>query len=366
MKKQLIVVSQLAAATLLYASCMTAMACNRVSKLDELRPLSHMQQEMHQLLHARDFVTLDQRVAEYSQPNALTPDAQDKMLAIAGGFAAQCEQPSDAELLEHRELAQEWQKKSKFPNVVGLALVHLELTRAWKARGSAPGSSVSDGQWAGFRSLMDSAQAMLDARPAFRKHAFFYYIQMNIAKATGWNSQRYDALFDEATRAFPDHITPYLSKTEYLAPNWHGSRRQVVDFIAESERKQAQRFGPNVLYAIVHLHVPEKNMFASGDVDLQRFKLGMEALMRRYPAPYLRNRYAQVVCQNGNYALAAEQLAILGNKISFTAWHGPEQYHYCRQAIVRSTAPVGNETARPLESTGTHVVVGPSVRPNDK
>ncbi len=330
----------LAVALTLGAVSVNANACASMRYLDVDRPLTVIQQEVHHLLHARDFAALDARAAQYGKSGAMTADGQEMVYAFARGFTVQCASASAADLREHEQLIEQWKQASKMPAFAALTLVHLELARAFDARGRLCASCTSDQQFSQFAQLAKQALAILEGQgEAARSYPYYYMLRMEIARVYDWDPERHRALFKQATLAFPDSTLPFESMTAALLPQWHGSRGDIVEFIRGAEAEHGKRFGPNVLYTMLHLSEKYPDSFGAGQVDRTRFDVGMKNLLARYPHPYLRNRYARFACDQGELAVAKEQLAIIRSQIAITAWENPSILQACVRAVANYQPP---------------------------
>ncbi len=275
-------------------------------------------QTSHAYLHEGKFAELDALVKSYSKPGDRNSAGMEKMRIIWEDFKLKRKGVPlvQEEVVKHRELYRVWISKSTAPAVPGLLWAELELEDAWTARGGGGvASTVSPAQFAAFRERIARVMTLLDGLGSEgRRYSYWYELRLEAALLQGWNRQRYEALHREAITAFPDAVPLYSAKTRYLNKMWYGSREEVLHYIDKADREHAQRFGPDVLYALLHFDASDDDMFVKGDVDWKRFSSGYKRFIERYPAPFNVTRFAWFTCQHQYFYTFREQMRTLEYK----------------------------------------------------
>jgi hypothetical protein len=189
-----------------------------------------------------------------------------------------------------------------------------------------------------FRKGVASSRERLDRLAAYAKVDPAWYLAMlNVGIDQGWDSQRFDALFAEATAAFPSYLFYYFTKGVYYSAKWPGSRAQFDTFVEDTVRTTKSGMG-QTMYARLHWTQATDTMFDDGQTDWKRMKAGFDDMLKDFPDDWNRNNFAHFACLARDWKTTREQIALIGPHIIGTAWWGEHFYRDCRDSAQRDLA----------------------------
>ena len=209
----------------------------------QLLPSHAVSEQARAVLLKRDFKALDEMAAGFQKRHTLQADGQPAAEAMYDGLKSPvyCGETADDEKWNAQaEALAQWRAASPASPAARLAAADFELASAWRARGSGPGSTLTEQQVDGMRQHAEQARRMLYEMPkAAKADERWYVIALAVALVQGQDAAQYNRLFDEAVKRFPNSYGIHYAKLEYLSPNWHGSLEQQRAFIAESANRKS-------------------------------------------------------------------------------------------------------------------------------
>jgi len=313
----------------------TAFACTGA---DHARPLNVIADQASELLHKRQFKTLDKLAAEFRDKNSLASDGQPRLMGFYSGLAksdANCRTPNhtEAQWEEHKTLLTEWARVSAQPTVPRLALAELETSYAWRARGSGYANTVTEEGWVLFRKRLANSRAMLENMPPeARNDPDWYSAMLTVALGQGWKPEQFDQLYRQAVGKYPYYFAYYFTKGQFYSAKWHGSQDEFKDFVNESVKATEQKLG-QTMYARLNWSAYSNTMFQDGQTDWSRMKHGFDKMLADFPDPWNRNNFAKFACIAGDKKTLREQLELIGDHVASAAWIDISYYHSCRRFV---------------------------------
>ena len=196
---------------------------------------------------------------------------------------------------EQAKFAAEWQAAVPDSAFAPIARARVAYDAAWRARGSGYGNTVSKESWELFNIRLNEArQILLDAPRAARENPMWHHMLLVVTQDTPQRAEA-DRIFQEATARWPGYNDFYHVFLTRMLPRWGGSRETVDRLIRDWSARRAKEEGESMyarLYSELH------TMEAPGDtlMDWKRMKASFEELVRRYPIPKWKNRYASHAC----------------------------------------------------------------------
>ena len=286
------------------------------------------------------FAKLDSLIETLSQPDQMTDDGMPRLQGVYDGLwnFLYANKDWQAEL----DRIAEWRKE--YPDSSGADLVEVIVWRAWAwhTRGEGAADTVTPEGWKLFRAKISSADDVLErSKGRASRSPLWYQLRLGIARDAGWDHQRYQALFNEATRKFPWYVPLYLWAANYLSPQWGGSY-EAVDALARLTT--AIPLGTDYsLYARVYWHLTcdeclEFGLFQDSPATWPRMKAGFEGLMKRYPkSKWNLNGYAYFACLADDASTYSELRARIGRDVIPQAWGSNHSTEVCDERLFGHT-----------------------------
>ena len=284
------------------------------------RPLQRATDEHLALLLSRQYDKLDKSADAARRQWLKTSDGQLLLSAIQDAASGSIDQFTDELWKIRKERLLEWAKRNPSSITARLALAAYPLHYGWFARGTGRASTVNEEGW---RRLNEGAKeshaALMALDDEVRADPRWYEEMLYLAITQGWPRARFDALYDQATKQFPQDLSFYFSAVQYLSPRWYGSeeeQRRAIEQITERTRPQMGE----VMYARLNWAVAEPRMVIQHKVDWGRMKAGFERLTTEYPDPWNVNNYARFACFAGDIPTLQRLLATIGENPIEEAW----------------------------------------------
>ncbi len=218
-----------------------------------------------------------------------------------------------------------------------LALAGLYQRYAWFARGGGYADTVSDKSWKVMAERNLCALKILkEVRANPKKDPRAYYLLLQLAKDESYEKTRYDEIFDESVKLFPDYKTAYYSKVLDLQPRWGGAKGEWERFIKETADKagglEGDKFYAQMVWAVVYTHwYRAGNLFKEFQLEYPRVKRGMEALRTAYPDSLeALSAYCSMASQAGDKRTAIRLFNELGGRVDKEIWADEAAFKYWR------------------------------------
>jgi hypothetical protein len=286
------------------------------------------------------FAKLDALIETLSQPDQLTDDGLPRLQGVYDGIWNFLYTWKDWES-ELDKIAQ-WRKER--PDSYGADLVEVILWRAWAwhTRGEGYAETVTAEGWKLFETKISRADQVLEkSKHRASRSPLWYQLRLGIARDTGWDHERYRALFEEATQRFPWYVPLYLWAANYLSPKWGGTY-ETVDALAR--RTTAIPLGADYsLYARVYWHLTdgepiEFEPFRDSRAAWPLMKAGFEGLMKRYPkSQWNLNAYAYFACRADDGPTYGALRARIGKEVLPAAWSSNHSTEVCDEHLLGHT-----------------------------
>ncbi len=192
----------------------------------------HVVAQLRRLLEQGDFVALERRMAALEAAFAADYAAEDRLFKTLDAFSQWGESqraPLDAWVAASPERYQPY-----------LARAAYRFAKAWQARGRRWASQTTEARFEAMREHFARASVDLDvAERLNRRSVLPHYIRINIAVALG----DHRTLSESLRRGLAIRPASYRVRNTYLnglKPRWHGSHREMRQFVAESLHFAAQ------------------------------------------------------------------------------------------------------------------------------
>ena len=209
--------------------------------------------QIRDYLYHEEFDSLD-RIADVARTTkARFPGGDWKLEIFYRGVSRPEDDPkaTNTDWQYHIGKIKKWieQKPASITARVGLAEAYVEY--GWRARGSGYASTVTEEGSKLFQERLAMAETVLtDARKLGVMCPQWYSVMQTIALGQGWGTDRYNKLFEEATKFEPLYYTYYEFKAIFLLPRWYGQSGDWERFADSTAQRVGGKEGSIIYYLI--------------------------------------------------------------------------------------------------------------------
>lgn len=204
------------------------------------------------------------------------------------------------------------------------AMSSVYVTRAWSIRGTGYASDVKPEAWKPFAQSIERARITLEQGKATASiDPHWYEMMLLIAKAQGWERERFDKLLNEALTREPLFYQTYFSALEYLLPKWHGDLGEIEVFALDATKRTSKTEGQG-MYARIYWYASQtqfgNGLFTNSVARWPKMKVGFDDVIARYPDSWNINNYAKFACLAQDKTTTAQLLKRVGASDEPEAW----------------------------------------------
>ena len=210
---------------------------------------------------------------------------------------------------------------------------------AWNARGTGFADSVAPENSTLFHERLAKARGVLEESRSFAaSNPLWYYHMMSIAIDEGWPDEKFDELYSEAIKRFPDFFVFYFAKTRHLLPKWGGDADRFDEFVNQTVEATRATDGES-MYARLYWSYDgtqvHGNLFDESRADWPRMKKGFEDLLSRYPdSKWNLNNFASFACRARDGVTFARLIEAIGPWVHPRAWRSNYSYDSCKTILL--------------------------------
>lgn len=301
-----------------------------------------LQRESSELFLAGDHAGLDARMAHYVKQGTRSSSgrwasglfAENVLYGYGTPFASHPESMPWWQDLEKQ--VQGWVDASPDSPLAHLTMARVMMDHAWHIRGGGYASSVPTWAWKPFREEMARARRYLLAHSKVAsRYPEFYEMRIHLETALGSEREAVDAIYDEATRRFPDYYPVYFAMTNYLLPKWHGDIDAVEAFARDAVKRSRKTEGQG-MYARIYWVVAQAQfrdaLFEESSVHWTHMRAGFDDVIERYPDQWNIQNYAHFACLAGDHATFRKLSPRIRTAIPSGIWTSPHTLQACRSA----------------------------------
>jgi hypothetical protein len=301
-----------------------------------------LQQESSKLFLAKDYAGLDARMAHYIKQGTRSSSGR----WASGIFAENVLYGKGTPFASHPESIPWWKDLEKqvqgwvdaSPNspLAHLIMTQVKMNHAWHIRGGGYASTVPASAWKPFREEMARARRyLLKQSKIVSRYPEYYELRIDLETALGGERETVDAIYDEATRRFPDYYPVYFSMTNYLLPKWHGDIDAVEAFARDAVQRSRKTEGQG-MYARIYWVVAQAQfrdtLFKESGVHWTHMRSGFDDVIKRYPDQWNIQNYAHFACLARDHATFRKLSPRIKTAIPSGIWAPPNTLEACRKA----------------------------------
>jgi Domain of unknown function (DUF4034) len=293
------------------------------------RPMVREEEAIKALLLGGKFDELERIAVKSRSEAAVISDGQPLREAFFAGTAGcACSREVPPKEWEQRyERIKDWIVKYPKSPEAKLAEAQYFMALAWGVRGHSYASDVDPSHWRYYEQMLEKSREHLDRLPAgIRSDRAWYSAKVWVALAQGWPKGKFEALFEEAVKKYPNYFPLYFAASNYYSPMWHGSTSELRTFIDRSADRTSKQLG-ETLYARLAWNVGSPSMFADGQANWARMKLGFRRMTKDFPDPWNVNNFAKFACMANDHETVIELAGIIGGEALEDVWGDGNSYY---------------------------------------
>ncbi len=300
-------------------------------EFDSMDPMDIVEKEVQEKLAAGDFPGIDEMAKTARQKKERLKGGYWKLDAIYNGLAGffsdyKGQRINEEMWLDRIKVLQSW--KANFPDsvTVRVALAEANIELGWYARGHGYADSVSDRDYQLFTERLGAAESELrEAYARSMRCPRLYRELLSLGTATGWPTEEFDKIYDEAIEYEPNYFQVQLIKSEYVMPRWNGKPGDWQSFIDALPAKLSSRHSDesDMIYFLVAADKLRDQRAGNNwaMISTDRFQKGFAELDRKYGADrYRLNQFAYLSCVTRNLSSARSAFDRIGNDRDSRVW----------------------------------------------
>jgi hypothetical protein len=277
----------------------------------------------------RAFSDLDALAAKYRASKEAYPDGTWRLGCVYGGLEPHAHAPLSA--WENQvALADQWIRTNRASMTARVAKARLLVGYAWTVRGGSYADKVKDAQWNQFFELLQqAAKALNDAKQLPERCPLYWSTWQMAALGLQMEKPQYDALFQQATKEFPDYWYYYNNRAIYLLPRWYGEPGDWEKDLTRSADRIGDE-GGDMLYAQVVCNVHNYgggiDVFEEKRISWERVDKGIAGLLKKFPQSLsLKNDRAFLAGLAGDKEKARTYFAEVKDECDLCTWHDKQK-----------------------------------------
>ena len=266
-------------------------------------------------LRARDFAALDREADQYRRDRSRLSDGLWKLALLHGAvFQALSDIVSSPRRKEEFE-SDLTHFEQDHPDSQTTLLIMAQTAEAigFDARGGGYANTVTPQGWHDFRLAMDGARAILDAnRERLAANPEWYVLRMEVAIYRDEPQAGIKALFEEGMRREPAYLPLYQTMQLDLSPLWHGSNRQLMDFVNDVGHRSPAAAAEGLYARLVwNASTTYRRIEFDPRLDWAAMRQGMNAVVATYPAERNVQQFFFMACSHPDKEQATKLLALV-------------------------------------------------------
>jgi hypothetical protein len=246
------------------------------ARAEELQDRETIATEVHSLMQAMDFASLDAMAETFRATKARTSSGLWKLtLFYVGVQRAFNRQGGD------------WAQR---------------VAQAWTDQ--YPQSSTTHLVYADMLPNAERARTYLEAQKnVAAQDPRWYEMMAQIASAQGWPRPRFAQMIEEGLDQAPEYYPIYFAAVDYLSPGSGGSSAEIDGFARTAVKRTKETDGWG-LYARIYWYASQAvfgdQLFTASQVDWPDMKKGMDDVLRQYADGWNLANFVRFACLKGD------------------------------------------------------------------
>jgi hypothetical protein len=294
---------------------------------------NQIQQQALALFRNQDFDHLEALAAKYRNSKEAYAEGWWKLGMVYSGLGC-LDNDSEAAWQARERQIRDWIQAKPESVTARVELARFLTDYAWQARGSDWASKVTDEGWRlmGDR-LKAAAEVLGEAEKLDEKCPVYWSAVQQAALGLQLDKSRYDAIFNQAIKEFPDYEYYYNNRATFLLPRWYGDEGEL----ARDLEKSADRIGGeagDMLYAQVvwdtHHYGGPTNVLVENNLSWARTDRGFQVILKNFPDSLAaKNEGAHLAALAGDQAAALKYFLLTQGQVDLRQWDDQDQFVNC-------------------------------------
>lgn len=206
---------------------------------------------------------------------------------------------------------------------------------AWKYRGGTYANKVPQEAWKPFyENLALAHEHMLASKKIASADPHWYETTAHIKKGLGEDYASFNSFIDEGLDKFPDYYQLYFAAIDYLAPKWHGNKREIEQFANEAV-KRTKNINGMAMYARIYWYASQtqydEKLFTASDVVWEKMRAGIFDVLKDYPDSWNIQNFAHFSCLAKDRDTTRVLLEKMTEPMLMPVWKTPDNFNRCRK-----------------------------------
>jgi hypothetical protein len=232
---------------------------------------------------------------------------------------------TEAEWADTLDRLKRWTAQRPESVTAQVSLGYAYLNYAWQARGNGDSASVTPEGGRLMNERLKLAETELLGAEA--KCPEWYYVMLQVGRLKGWEAEDFSSILQKAIAFEPEFYYSYQEVARSLMPKWRGKDGDVEKFAEDSANKAAGKPGDILYWQITQSMMGDREL---GNIvqhlSWSRAMVGYQALVAQYGVtPVGQNQLAQMAARFGDYMVADETIAQIGDRWDPGTW-GTKEY----------------------------------------
>jgi hypothetical protein len=232
---------------------------------------------------------------------------------------------TEAEWADTLDRLKRWAAQRPGSVTAQVSLGYAYLNYAWQARGDGDSASVTPEGGRLMNERLKLAETELLGAEA--KCPEWYYVMLQVGRLKGWEAEDFSSILQKAIAFEPEFYYSYQEVARSLMPKWRGKDGDVEKFAEDSANKAAGKPGDILYWQITQSMMGDREL---GNIvqhlSWSRAMVGYQALVAQYGVtPVGQNQLAQMAARFGDYMVADETIAQIGDRWDPGTW-GTKEY----------------------------------------
>lgn len=295
--------------------------------------------QVRQKLMDGDFDWLEKTASELRASKEKFPGGRWKLASFYSGLSELNTQAPDDIWDLQLGILKKWLGVKPNSITAHVALASFNVNYAWKARGTGYANSVTSEGFQSMEIRLQQAEALLNAAQKLPDKCPEWYVTMqSIALGQGWEMNRYNQLFNEATSLEPLYPYFYESKAAFILPRWYGNEGDWQKFADQTSQKIGGKEGKALYIRIISAMYPyynQEKFFEEANISWAKVKEGFIAYEELYGTnSYFLNTFCKLAIIARDKETAQQLLQRIGDKWDVTCWNDYQEFQQFKNSII--------------------------------
>ncbi|MCG8689067.1 MAG: DUF4034 domain-containing protein [Desulfobacterales bacterium] len=304
---------------------------------NELEMRTEIQNNVRILFDHENFNELDLIAERYRNSSERTSSGLWKLTLFYSGFDKITRtHTKDERYWDYvKAKADKWVKHNPKSPAANIAKGIILKGYAWMIRGESWASEVPKEAWKPFKDNLQIAHKhMIDSKDTASFDPHWYVVTAHIKTGLNEGTSSFKQFINEGLDKYPNYYDIYFAAIYYLAPKWHGDKKEIERFANAAVERTKKNEGMGV-YSRIYWSASQvqydERLFMESNVVWTKMREGIFDIISAYPDSWNIQNFAFFAC----LAKDKETTRLLMDKMYGpaigSAWKKEEYYNYCKE-----------------------------------